>query len=648
MVAGLAEKVRVGDQWKCEVCGVCAPTERQLDEHLRGRRHAKRLKKLAKHLRNDSDGFKRPSPTPASPIPSSSPRHPIDLDAEGDVGKCEVCGPPGNTSPSSVSSKSSVEPPPPPPPSSVEPPSVQASSPPSEKEPKEDSIVIHHTTTTASVAAGSSEASSDGPSANGKSSSYRGSGSSKGSPIRIIEKDSPSGGGGIPDVTDGVVVKGSSPDAPAAASTAGSTTTVPLSGSPPLKPDAAEFIPLLQASISSSKNSGGKDSSKPLVPQANLQGDKYTSRPPWLNTDPKTLDEEIRKFVRYLSPTKAERRMRTGVVTRLKKLIIELWPKCSPEVFGSYATDLFIPTSDIDLCVKWVKDPNGLFVLAREIRKARLSSYMNVIAKAKVPIIKMLDRESGCRVDICFGNINGPRNTQNALKLLKQYPLARPLMLVIKYYIAQFGLNEVFTGGVGSYTLLLMIISFLQLRVPKVTKKKPNEVDLGALLIDFFELYGRNFNYVNTGISVRGEGGYFHKYERGWYNPMQPFCLCIEDPDDVENDVSRSSYLILDVRAVMLNAYYALISQGDTAPSTLCRIILRDRKLEQTREKWSLQFGRSKSLDPGRDGPSSARKRSRSNKSTLSTSDGEPAEKMTMHQKPTHSPRSRRKGTKAK
>lgn len=260
----------------------------------------------------------------------------------------------------------------------------------------------------------------------------------------------------------------------------------------------------------------------------------------------------------------------------------------------------------------------------------------------------MLDKESGCRVDICFGNINGPRNTQNASKLVKQYPLARPMMLVVKYYISQFGLNEVFTGGVGSYTLLLMIISFLQLREPKITKKKPSEVDLGVLLVEFFELYGRNFNYVNTGISVKGDGGYFHKYERGWYNPMQPFCLSIEDPDDPENDVSRSSYLILDVRAVMLNAYYALIADDESTPTALCRIILRDRKMEHTREKWARQFRRSRS-DPHIVSPTGTpfRKRSRSNKSTLSSSDGEPAEKMTMHKKPSTSPGSRR-GRKAK
>lgn len=38
----------------------------------------------------------------------------------------------------------------------------------------------------------------------------------------------------------------------------------------------------------------------------------------------------------------------------------------------------------------------------------------------------------------------------------------RPLVLVIKQFLAQRNLNEVFTGGLGSYGILLMVYSFLQ------------------------------------------------------------------------------------------------------------------------------------------------------------------------------------------
>jgi non-canonical poly(A) RNA polymerase PAPD5/7 len=38
-----------------------------------------------------------------------------------------------------------------------------------------------------------------------------------------------------------------------------------------------------------------------------------------------------------------------------------------------------------------------------------------------------------------------------------------------------------------------------------------HDANLGVLLIEFFELYGRNLNYSNVGISVSGHGRYFNK-----------------------------------------------------------------------------------------------------------------------------------------
>ena len=36
-------------------------------------------------------------------------------------------------------------------------------------------------------------------------------------------------------------------------------------------------------------------------------------------------------------------------------------------------------------------------------------------------------------------------------------------------------------------------------------------MNLGVLLIEFFELYGKKFNYDNVGIRLVGSGSYFNK-----------------------------------------------------------------------------------------------------------------------------------------
>jgi non-canonical poly(A) RNA polymerase PAPD5/7 len=56
-----------------------------------------------------------------------------------------------------------------------------------------------------------------------------------------------------------------------------------------------------------------------------------------------------------------------------------------------------------------------------------------------------------------------------------------------------------------------MVVSFLQLHIRSDARSEnPN---LGVLLLEFFELYGRHFNYTNTAISIIRGGAYLPKEE---------------------------------------------------------------------------------------------------------------------------------------
>lgn len=67
---------------------------------------------------------------------------------------------------------------------------------------------------------------------------------------------------------------------------------------------------------------------------------------------------------------------------------------------------------------------------------------------------------------------------------------------------------------------------------------------MGVLLLEFFELYGRKFNYMKTGISIKNGGRYIPKEElqREMIDGHRPSLLCIEDPLTPGNDIGRSSY----------------------------------------------------------------------------------------------------------
>ena len=87
-------------------------------------------------------------------------------------------------------------------------------------------------------------------------------------------------------------------------------------------------------------------------------------------------------------------------------------------------------------------------------------------------------------------------------------------------------MNETYSGGIGSFVLTLMIVSFLQMK-QRQCAPRPVHPDtgastslpepswnLGTLLLEFLHLYGVTFNYFSTGISLPDGGSYLVKRKR--------------------------------------------------------------------------------------------------------------------------------------
>ena len=57
---------------------------------------------------------------------------------------------------------------------------------------------------------------------------------------------------------------------------------------------------------------------------------------------------------------------------------------------------------------------------------------------------------------------------------MQEYPNLPYLVLVLKQFLLQRDLNEVFTGGISSYSLILLTVSFLQVRTGSYWSEKSN------------------------------------------------------------------------------------------------------------------------------------------------------------------------------
>lgn len=308
-------------------------------------------------------------------------------------------------------------------------------------------------------------------------------------------------------------------------------------------------------------NSRGKkldfENAKSLVPWCRTRG-KYS-------TDVIGLHCEIEDFYEYMRPTETEHRLRWMVFRRVKQTILQLWPGAIVDCFGSFATNLYLPTSDIDVVVigKWEQLPLRTLEQAFRATSFIEKDTIRVIDKASVPILKIVDVDSKIRVDVSFNVTNGVQSARMIAGYISEFPSLPKLMFVLKQFLLQRDLNEVFTGGVGSYCLVLMVISFLQLHFSKDMRKRNH--NLGVLLIEFFELYGRHFNYVNTGIRIRDGGRYMPKADLFPGQPeavrsdsYRPPLLCIEDPLQPSNDIGKSSYGVIKAKQAFEVAFITL------------------------------------------------------------------------------------------
>lgn len=322
---------------------------------------------------------------------------------------------------------------------------------------------------------------------------------------------------------------------------------------------------------------------------------------PWKNKDRHYepdligLHDEIIDFYTYMSPRPEEKCMREGVVERIRRVVKQLWPDAQVEIFGSFRTGLYLPTSDIDLVVLGTWDPPPLWELKDALVENNIAKeeYIKVLDKASVPIVKLTDNETDVKVDISFNMRSGVKSAKLIKSFMEEFPHLKFLVLVLKQFLLQRDLNEVFTGGIGSYCLILLTVSFLQLH-PSLNPKSHHSNNLGVLLIEFFELYGRNFNYLKTGIRIKDGGSYVPKEEiqKGMENGYRPSLLCIEDPLTPGNDIGRSSYGAMQVKQAFESALlmlehtvsqYSYLLQGNQ--SILGRIIKVTNEVVEYR-KW--------------------------------------------------------------
>jgi len=294
------------------------------------------------------------------------------------------------------------------------------------------------------------------------------------------------------------------------------------------------------------------------------------------------LHDEIIAYTAYMQPTAQEYQARQTVLMCIQGVVYQFL-EGQVNLFGSCATGLWLPTSDIDIAISThsVTDQckkSVLFQLSSKLKSSGLTPFVLVNHHARVPILKLTTRPEygSLNVDIGINNVDGVKSIELINAYLANMPALRPLILVVKGFLSQRSLNDASKSGLGSYAVILMCISFLQMNPSKRAQEfldNPIENEsLGLLLTDFLFYYGLEFPYTTSYISVT-EGKVAPKSYADWIKLKDADRLVIQCLDNTDIDVAKSLSNTAMLRRMFKEGYTYILRLTALEHNTLRGIV---------------------------------------------------------------------------
>ena len=203
-------------------------------------------------------------------------------------------------------------------------------------------------------------------------------------------------------------------------------------------------------------------------------------------------------------------------------------------IYGSQASGLSLPESDIDLLLIYYDSNNSLEKLINELYKCLQSShkFFNItsLPKASSPLIKIAYKTNNnemdisiLHMDISFHNIFPNKTTiyftpsllivRYIQRSIEYLPQSKNIIIIIKKYLKNIGLNNYYTGGLSSFSIFLLVFSFYKYVIKLFGNDVVNNFYIGQFLIQFLDFFSK-FNFNQYIININKEIPFIIKEKR--------------------------------------------------------------------------------------------------------------------------------------
>lgn len=277
------------------------------------------------------------------------------------------------------------------------------------------------------------------------------------------------------------------------------------------------------------------------------------------------------------------------LVSDIKAIVGRVYPRNPLQVVGSYSTGLANRLSDIDFNLsfpEYEKNPlergpsptrdkarkaagRALVRMHRAIEKTYHRSkrlFTNAeLVHARVPIVKAEHRGTMIRVEIqALATTKDAR--EYIASYLTEFPTLHTLYIVIRSALHIRDLTNVHKGGLGSYSIFMMIINAL-----KHASGKYSSDDLAGQFLHVLDFYGHadlyKYGYsVDPPRTVLKQGNKMSADDKAArlqdpmlrgidilkpYSSQKPYLLFLQDPANPVNDLGHKAYGIKHIQHLL-------------------------------------------------------------------------------------------------
>lgn len=290
--------------------------------------------------------------------------------------------------------------------------------------------------------------------------------------------------------------------------------------------------------------------------------------------------------------TPAEEATSNSVISEVSLHLNGSFSNVGLTIIGSRSTGTATPLSDFDFSIilpsegethassQHRKNPSQtrkdsidiLYKVMRQFRSSRTIGHSELV-RARVPIARAEHLATGLGVEVqTMASYQAAQ--QHVAAYLTELPSLRPLYVVLRYCLQIRGLTTVYEGGLGSYSLFMMIVTAL-----KHASGQFRPDDLAGQLLHILNFYA-GADLYKYGFSA-DPPRIFEKRKEKWsmeeamkraqdpqlcaidmmqkVDPQKPYLLCLQDPANDMNNLGKNAYGIKHIQAIFIEAHAAIL-----------------------------------------------------------------------------------------